>query len=265
MAVLLKNNAVGKFGGAVTDTATSIPLLAGDGAKFPQPGAGDYFPVTFVKDTGELEIAHCTARVGDVLTVTRGREGTLALAFNAGERVSLRLTAQAITDIRDALQQSIADAKEQLYAPAGTRMLFQQTAAPAGWTKEVASYNNHALRLVTGSVGTGGTLDFTTAFATGRATSEDGGHTHTITVDDHTLTIDQIPPHSHLIEMHAGGDQGGTRPQGSPNGYNATDYTRDAGGGQPHNHGGSADTVAAHAHTLAMDVKYIDLILAVKD
>jgi hypothetical protein len=47
----------------------------------------------------------------------------------------------------------------------GTRMLFAQTTAPTGWTKDTTNYNNHALRVVTGSASTGGTVDFTAAFA----------------------------------------------------------------------------------------------------
>jgi hypothetical protein len=46
----------------------------------------------------------------------------------------------------------------------GTRMIFAQTAAPTGWTKDTSNYNNHALRVVTGTASTGGTVDFTSAF-----------------------------------------------------------------------------------------------------
>lgn len=49
--------------------------------------------------------------------------------------------------------------------PTGTRMLFAQTTAPTGFTKDTTSYNNHALRVVTGTASTGGTVDFVTAFA----------------------------------------------------------------------------------------------------
>ncbi len=47
--------------------------------------------------------------------------------------------------------------------PSGTKMLFQQTSAPTGWTK-ITTTNNAALRLVSGTVGSGGTADFTTVF-----------------------------------------------------------------------------------------------------
>lgn len=46
--------------------------------------------------------------------------------------------------------------------PSGTRMPFQQTTVPTGWTKDLsATVNNAAIRLTTGSVSTGGTENFT--------------------------------------------------------------------------------------------------------
>lgn len=49
--------------------------------------------------------------------------------------------------------------------PSGTRMSFNQTAAPTGWTKDTnAAFNDAAIRLTTGSVSTGGTLAFSSAF-----------------------------------------------------------------------------------------------------
>jgi hypothetical protein len=43
--------------------------------------------------------------------------------------------------------------------------LFAQTSAPTGWTKNASTGDNSALRVVTGSASTGGSVDFTTAFA----------------------------------------------------------------------------------------------------
>lgn len=46
--------------------------------------------------------------------------------------------------------------------PSGFRTFAQQTSAPLGYTKESSStYNNVAIRLTTGAVGTGGTKNFT--------------------------------------------------------------------------------------------------------
>ena len=103
MAILLANNANGNLSGAITAAATTITLQTGQGDLFPSPndGSGDFFPVTLVRATGELEICYCTKRAGDVLTVTRAREGTTGKTFNAGERVSLRLTNGVMRTILD--------------------------------------------------------------------------------------------------------------------------------------------------------------------
>jgi len=72
----------------------------------------------------------------------------------------------------------------------GTRMLFQQTAAPVGWTK-ITTSNNTALRVTSGTVQTGGTLDFSACFTTARPTSG--------TVASHILTVAQMPAHAHSV------------------------------------------------------------------
>jgi len=49
--------------------------------------------------------------------------------------------------------------------PTGTRMTFNQTTAPTGWTKDsAAAYNDATIRTTTGSVSTGGTRAFSTVF-----------------------------------------------------------------------------------------------------
>jgi hypothetical protein len=52
-----------------------------------------------------------------------------------------------------------------LNAPATTRMFFQQTTPPTGWTKETSGVNDKALRLVSGSVVNGGSTAFSSVFA----------------------------------------------------------------------------------------------------
>ena len=72
----------------------------------------------------------------------------------------------------------------------GTRMLFQQTTAPTGWTKDT-SRNNRALRIVSGNVGDGGGNSFTGVL---NSTVTTGGGI----VQNHTLTSSQIPSHYHF-------------------------------------------------------------------
>ena len=165
--------------------------------------------------------------------------------------------------------------------PADTVMLFYQASAPTGWTK-LTTHNNKALRVVSGTGGgSGGSVAFTTAFASNRAVSG--------TVAAHVLTTDEIPAHFHgagtLTAASAGAHThpirtrvGGTAGQGDSVARDAeftlttsntaiesagnhthtiTGNTASAGGGQGHNHGWSGSVNLA--------VQYIDVILAKKD
>jgi hypothetical protein len=88
----------------------------------------------------------------------------------------------------------------------GTKLLFQQTTAPTGWTK-VTTYDNYALRIVSGSVSTGGSVAFTTAFAsqtpsgtvstTNTATTATG--TLSGSVDGTAISTAQMPAHNHGV------------------------------------------------------------------
>ncbi len=99
MALKLTNNAVGVLAAPITASATTLALNPGSGAKFPSLGAGDWFPLVVIKVDGTLEIMRCTGRSADTLTVVRAQEGTAAVAFAAGDRVELRLTAAACDEI----------------------------------------------------------------------------------------------------------------------------------------------------------------------
>lgn len=106
MGLKLSNNAVSKLTAGITNASTSISLTPGTGALFPTLGAGDYFPATMIKSDGTYEVIRVTARSSDVLTVTRGQEGTAAVAFSAGDRIELRMTAGAFGDLTSAMTNS---------------------------------------------------------------------------------------------------------------------------------------------------------------
>ena len=126
--------------------------------------------------------------------------------------------------------------------PAGTRMLFQQTAAPTGWTKQTAaSLNNSAIRITTGTVTAGGGDDFSTVFGASKVT---GGH---------ALTIAEMPAHN-----HPGGDA--ARFIGGDSGSGAGSGPITSGGTV-----GSQGSGSAHDHDLTMDLKFNDVIVASKD
>lgn len=124
--------------------------------------------------------------------------------------------------------------------PSGTLMLFQQTAAPTGWTKQT-THNDKALRVVSGTASTGGTTAFTTAFAASRSS------------DSYTLLTADIPSHTHTA---TGGvtSSAGTYFQTTTSSSGGTATTDSTGGGGGHSHG---------LPTFA--VQYVDLIIASKD
>lgn len=129
MGLKLANNAVSTLAAGISSGATSLTLQTGHGARFPTLAAGDWFPVTGEKSDGSLEIMRCTARSGDVLTVTRAQEGTTALAFDAGDVVELRFTEAVFFDLKT---NSIVQRSAQ--AAAGTAIDF--TNVPS-WVKRI--------------------------------------------------------------------------------------------------------------------------------
>jgi hypothetical protein len=157
----------------------------------------------------------------------------------------------------------------------GTKLLFQQTSAPTGWTKDT-SHDNKALRVVSGTAGTGGSVAFTTAFTSQAVSGSIGNTTAGGTVGATTLSTSQIPSHNHGrgTTLTGGPANPGTHfganvyYTNSGSGYTAdasgTDY---AGGGGSHDHSFSG---SAHNHTFTgtainLAVQYVDVILAAKD
>lgn len=92
---LFANNASSSLAAPISNAAVSLTLAAGTGAEFPNPSAGQQFGLTMNDAaTGLLtEIMYCTARTGDVLTVARAQEGTVALSWLAGDLAANLLTA----------------------------------------------------------------------------------------------------------------------------------------------------------------------------
>jgi hypothetical protein len=138
----------------------------------------------------------------------------------------------------------------------GTRMTFNQTSAPTGWTKDTST-DNAGFRLVSGSASSGGSVDFTTAFSSARAvtvTSMSGSAGAT------TLSTPQIPSHRHTV-----GNGNGIFPFiGGDGGYGSesVDQIGATGGGGSHTHPFS---FSSGAGTVDLSVKYVDLIIAQKD
>jgi hypothetical protein len=111
MGIKVANNAFGTLASSITNSATSITLTTGQGARFPTLSAGDYFYATLIDTSNNLEIVKCTARSTDVLTITRAQENTTARAYSAGDRIEIRLTAQSFLDATNIPTQSGNDGK----------------------------------------------------------------------------------------------------------------------------------------------------------
>ena len=93
MAIKWTNNASTTLASSISASTTTITVASSGGALFPTLGAGDYFYATLVDSSNNLEIVKVTARVGDVMTVVRGQEGTSAHSYVGGDKFELRPTA----------------------------------------------------------------------------------------------------------------------------------------------------------------------------
>lgn len=96
MPVLFTNNASTTLAAGITNVATSITVATGQGALFPAITGSNFFYATLANTSNVLEIVKVTARSGDVMTVTRGQDGTTATAYSTGDKFELRPTAAAL-------------------------------------------------------------------------------------------------------------------------------------------------------------------------
>jgi hypothetical protein len=145
----------------------------------------------------------------------------------------------------------------------GTVMLFAQTAAPTGWTKNISTGNNTALRLVTGTASTGGSVAFTTAFA---SQTPSGSVSVSGSAGNTTLTTPQIPSHSHPHNRIA--NYNPTRVVISGTAPSLTDGTGvigNTGGGGSHSHPLTISSATFSGSAINLAVSYVDVIRATKD
>ena len=173
------------------------------------------------------------------------------------------------------------------FIPAGTRMLFQQTSAPTGFTKETSNFDNHALRVVTGNTGSssGGEsfTDLFTGVGTGTISSSISGST-----GSHSLTEAQLPAHRHFAFHNSDVFNGinsslnstTTAARGSGFGGGSFDEkyaigrtssnanvgrTSATGSGSGHSHSaGSLAVTSTFTGTKSLALNYVDVIIGIK-
>ena len=150
--------------------------------------------------------------------------------------------------------------------PTGTKTIFQQTAAPTGWTKDT-TYDDYALRVVSGTTSIGGSIAFSTVF---NATGKNFPGTYSVTTPGSTAAGLAIAgPHTH---PSAGGDLFGSstlrparyNPAGPQNAHTAVNLPNTAtpvGGGSPHTHPLTIG-VPYSPTPASFNVAYVDVIIA---
>lgn len=130
--------------------------------------------------------------------------------------------------------------------PSGTAMLFQQTAAPTGWTKQVA-VNDVGLRVVSGVVGSVAGTAFSTVFSQ----TQVGGH---------ALTIAEMPPHHHPTSLDGTNPVVQTAVNPGVTGSASIDAAPGAAFSMSDTGGG-----ATHTHAVSLQLAYVDVIIATKN
>lgn len=160
--------------------------------------------------------------------------------------------------------------------PAGTKKFFFQANAPTGWTKD-ATHNNKALRVVSGTGGgSGGATNFTTVLSStsgNLVTSVNDTFDVNIAsgqgtnVGPHTLSLSQLPDHSHPSIFGPTSGSGATPFSNAGartvSGSNATGGMIEGTGGGSHTHpfSGSVTINSSSQTGINLAVTYVDVIL----
>lgn len=198
-------------------------------------------------------------------------------------------------DAIDTQMKANADAVSNIVLfPTGTAMLFQQTAAPTGWTKSI-THNDKALRVVSGTVSSGGTTAFSTAMGTPSVSGTVGisgapavgnlavSMSGNVAVGNTTLSVNTIPSHTHSEQgvgfYNPAGDT--SQMNGSYGGYGKQIGRNSGAYGNSGAHGHSAShnlsgvlngapsvgnlAGSLSSATAAINVQYVDIIIATKD
>jgi hypothetical protein len=124
VARLFTNNAATTLAAGISSAATSFAVSTGAGALFPVLSGGNTFRVTLFQVVGGVEanweVVEVAGRAGDTFSsVTRGVEG-IARTYNAGDGVSLRLTAGEAQGFGTLLSINGDGSQAQTFVGAGT-------------------------------------------------------------------------------------------------------------------------------------------------
>lgn len=205
-----------------------------------------------------------------------GEVGTESLATNtAGELERLRF---AIREIKGTTHWYQSPQFSMIgLIPTGTLMLFQQTAAPTGWTKQT-THNNKALRVVSGTASSGGANPFTSIFGAGKLTggtaingNQMPSHTHTVPDPGHAHSVTDFT-HAHAFSQPQGSsgspglvDSGNASSSGFGSTAAATSNILVNGAFTGISSTNPSGAGQAHDHAVQLDLQFVDIIIASKD
>lgn len=220
----------------------------------------------------------CRMHVASGAAPTLAVDGLAAKAIRIATSTAIPTGAMAIGSLQKFVYDLVDDCfyvagyftpTTNLIAPATTAIVFAQTAAPTGWTKST-THNDKALRVVSGAASSGGTVDFSTAFASKTVAGTVGGT---------AITEANLPSHTHLL-MNGDSDASFNTPDannfltqigGTATGSNTQRYILAASATTPdRGKSGATGSGSTHTHSFtgtAIDlaVKYVDTIIATKD
>jgi hypothetical protein len=174
--------------------------------------------------------------------------------------------------------------------PTGTAMLFQQTSAPTGWTKST-THNDKALRVVSGTASSGGTTAMSTALGTPSVSGTVGisgapavgnlAVSMSGNIASTTLSVNTMPSHNHGLRYYnnfGGSTHTENKPTTNASGTgvnNSVILNKGNSGAHGHSHNLSGTLNGApsvgnlagslSSATAAINVQYVDIIIATKD
>ena len=197
-----------------------------------------------------------------------------------------KITSGTFADAR--LSSSSVTQHAQSEFSSGDKMLFKQSSAPTGWTKETGD-NDCCLRVVSGSVSTGGSVALSTALGTPSVSASIGGApdagnlsvSMSGNISNTTISTNTMPSHGHSTDVRNSNNTSSSQGQALGAIQQGFFYvagfrqTGNTGGGGAHNHGhnlsGSMSgapgvgNLAVSSGSATINCKYVDVICAAKD
>lgn len=253
---------------AASATSTQTTLTLGSATNLPTLSTGQVMPLTLndAATRAIYEIVYVTAISGSTLTVTRGEEGTTAVAWNTGDYAYCAFTGGTVADAygnpantfevadstsgtNQAIPRSQGDVLYSSVSPTGSLIMFAGSSAPSGWMIcNGVAISRTTYATLYGVIGTTyGAGDGSTTFnipnlqssvplgvGTGPGLStytlgETGGE------ETHTLDLAEIPSHAHSYFNFGSNRQAQSGGSGSGAGYYENQTTGYEGGGGAHN------------------------------